>query len=91
MIRDDYFSPDSPGVFQPVFQRLVHGGDPYMLLADFTAYLQCQQQVDALYRTPQAWTQRAILNVARMGRFSSDRTVTEYARQVWGVAPVTVS
>jgi starch phosphorylase len=58
-----------------------------MLLADFDSYLETQAKVDALYRDRQAWAKKAIANVAGMGFFSSDRTIGEYARQVWGIAP----
>jgi starch phosphorylase len=56
-------------------------------MADFESYLAAQDRVDALYRTPREWARRAILNVARMGRFSIDRTVGEYAGKIWGVEP----
>jgi starch phosphorylase len=59
--------------------------DPFLVLADFRDYLRCQGQVEELYRNREEWTRRAILNVARMGRFSSDRTVQDYASKVWGI------
>jgi starch phosphorylase len=62
-----------------------------MLLADFDAYLACQERVAAAYRDREAWTRMSILNVARMGRFSSDRTIREYAEQIWGVLPAPVT
>jgi len=85
-LRGDFFSPGEPDLFRPLYDALVHGGDPYMLLADFRAYLDCQRRVDACYRDASAWTRRSILNVAAMGPFSSDRTIREYAREIWGVA-----
>ncbi|HEV2150403.1 MAG TPA: glycogen/starch/alpha-glucan phosphorylase [Longimicrobiaceae bacterium] len=75
-------SPDEPGVFRPLVDSLLHD-DRFMLLADFDAYLEAQDAVDAAYRHPEAWTRTAILNVARCGYFSSDRSVREYADRIW--------
>ncbi|HTG00749.1 MAG TPA: glycogen/starch/alpha-glucan phosphorylase [Nitrospirota bacterium] len=86
MIGSGYFSPDDPGRFRPVSDMLM-GSDHFLLLADFASYIACQEQVDALYRDPEAWSRRAILNVANMGKFSSDRTIGEYAKNVWDVNP----
>jgi starch phosphorylase len=90
MINNGYFSPDDRERFRPIFDALTQGGDPYLLLADYAAYIACQQSVDALYREPDAWTRKAILNVAHMGKFSSDRTIGDYAVQIWGAQPITV-
>jgi starch phosphorylase len=81
------FSPDEPGRYRGLVDSLLWGGDHYMLLADFDAYVAAQQRVDALYRQPAQWRRRAILNVAGMGPFSSDRTIARYAQQIWRVAP----
>jgi starch phosphorylase len=89
MIATGFFSPDDPERFRPIIDSLTHGGDRYMVLADYASYVACQERVDALYRDPEEWTRRAILNVAGMGRFSSDRAILEYAQNVWGVSPVT--
>ncbi len=86
MIANGYFSPDDPARFRPVFDRLTVEGDQFLLLADFAAYVDCQGRVDALYRDAHEWTRRAVLNVAAMGTFSSDRTVTDYARLIWNVS-----
>ncbi len=88
MIASGFFLPDMPRHFQPIFDALLHNGDHYLLLADYAAYIACQEQVDALYRGKDEWARRAILNVAGMGRFSSDRTVKEYADNIWKVSPV---
>jgi starch phosphorylase len=88
MIATGYFSPDEPERFEPIVNSLTRGGDHYMVLADYASYIACQERVDELYRNPSEWTRRAILNVAGMGRFSSDRAILEYAEKVWGVQPV---
>ncbi len=88
MIRNGYFSPEDHSRFHPLIDSLTHGGDYYMLLADYTDYIACQDRVDALYRDPEEWDRKAILNVANMGKFSSDRTVREYAEEIWDVKPV---
>jgi len=67
----------------PVHSSLLHGGDPFMVLADFRAYSDCQARIDAAYRDRDKWARMAILNTARCGWFSSDRTVREYADEIW--------
>jgi len=81
------FSPAEPGLFHGILESLLDR-DPYFHLADFAAYLDAQRQVDAAFAQPATWTSKAILNVARVGRFSSDRTVAEYARDIWGITGV---
>jgi starch phosphorylase len=85
-IAGGQFSDDEPGRYRALVDSLLWGGDHYMLLADFDTYQAAQARVDALYRNPQAWARKAIANVAGMGFFSSDRTIREYAREVWGLA-----
>jgi starch phosphorylase len=82
------FSPGEPGLFWPIVDSLLYRGDPYLLLADFDSYLACQREVDRVYRERDRWTRMAILNVARIGPFSSDRTVQQYADEIWSVKPV---
>jgi glycogen phosphorylase len=89
MIGSSYFSPDAPDRFRPLVEALTTGGDHYMLLADYASYIACQERVDALYRDQDEWSRRAILNVAGMGKFSSDRTTREYAERVWNVKSTT--
>jgi starch phosphorylase len=88
MIAGGYFSGDAPDLFRPIVDALLTH-DHFLLLADYVAYVECQDRVDALYRDSDEWTRRAVRNVAGMGRFSSDRAVQEYASAVWGVHPVT--
>jgi len=73
--------------YRALVDALLWGGDPYFLLADFASYWQAQLRVDEAYRDTERWTRMAIANVAQMGFFSSDRTIAEYARQVWGLEP----
>jgi starch phosphorylase len=87
-IRDGVFSKDEPGRFNQLFDLLVNFGDHYLLLADFASYMEAQDRVDDLYRQPGEWTRKAILNVAAMGMFSSDRTIAEYAEEVWHAKPL---
>ena len=82
------FSPKEPKLFQPIVDTLLHAGDYYMLLADFGSYVASQREVDAAYRDPERWTKMAILNMARTGTFSSDRTIQQYADEIWKVKPV---
>jgi starch phosphorylase len=89
-ITHNVFSPREPGLFQPLLDRLLHEGDPYMLLADYRSYVECQEEVSRIYRDWRCWTRMSILNTANMGKFSSDRTVREYAEQIWQVRPVPV-
>ena len=88
MLRDGYFSPEDRDRFKPVFDTLTYHGDHYLLLADYASYIACQEKVGQLYRDPTAWMQKAILNVAGMGQFSSDRTIGQYARTIWNVEPM---
>ncbi len=85
LIFEDHFSPKEKGIFKPLRETLLVRGDYFMHLADLTAYAEAQAQVDAAYRKTEDWTRKAILNVAASGPFSSDRTVREYARDIWGV------
>jgi starch phosphorylase len=87
-IRDGRFSPAEPSRYQGLYDMLVNWGDHYLLLADYAAYLEAQQAVDRAYQDREAWGRQAIANVAGMGLFSSDRTIAEYAREIWACAPV---
>ena len=87
MLFSDHFNAGEPGVFDPLRHRLLVEGDYYMHLADLRSYIQAQERVAELYANPEAWARKALLNVAASGRFSSDRTVREYARDIWGTSP----
>ena len=86
-LRDGYFLPQDRSAFLPIYRALLEE-DRYMVLADYDDYMRAQASVDEAYRDRQRWQRMAILNVARMGPFSMDRLVREYAREVWGAAPV---
>ncbi|NVO07652.1 MAG: glycogen/starch/alpha-glucan phosphorylase, partial [Rhodoferax sp.] len=90
MVGGGYFSPDEPGRFKPIVDNLLQHGDHYLLLADYASYIQAQKRVEAAYREPRQWLRKSILNVANMGKFSSDRTILQYAQQIWHAKPVTV-
>jgi len=90
MIERDAFSRAEPGIFAPILNALLHWGDQYMLLADLPSYAAAQAEVDRLYRDPHAWDRKAILNVAGAGKFSSDRTIRQYAEEIWHIQPCPV-
>jgi len=87
MLASDYFSPFETGLFLPIFDNLINS-DYYLHFADFEAYVACQERVAKEYKDQEGWTKKAILNVARTGKFSSDRTIMEYAEQIWKVKPI---
>ena len=89
-LGSDYFTPGEHGAFGHVHGSLLHGGDPYMVLADFRSYSDCHARVDAAYRDVASWARMAILNTARMGKFSSDRSIREYANEIWKLQPIPV-
>jgi glycogen phosphorylase len=87
MIRDGYFAPYDRDLFKPVVDSLLKGGDPFMVLADYDAYVRAQMSVDEAWRDKRAWTTKVILNVSRMSPFSMDRLVHQYAERVWNATP----
>jgi starch phosphorylase len=87
LIFSDYFSRNEPGTFLPIRETLLTRGDYYMHLADLKSYLEADQRLCELHADQAAWTRKAILNVANSGKFSSDRTIAEYAREIWDVEP----
>ena len=90
LIFSDYFSRKEPGVFAPLYDTLLTHGDHYMHLADLKAYLEADQRLRELYADSDGWARKAILNVAGSGKFSSDRTIAEYATRIWEVKPCPV-
>ena len=90
LLKSNFFSLMEPGIFDPILRSLLDYGDHYMLLADLRDYIETQARVNAAYRDREGWSRKAILNVARAGRFSSDRTITEYASEIWRVGPVNI-
>jgi starch phosphorylase len=89
LIQDGFFCPDDPALFRPLIDLLTTE-DRYMVLADFDAYQSAHMQIDALYRDAEEWTRKSILNVARIGKFSSDRTIFEYNRDIWRAEPIPI-
>jgi starch phosphorylase len=87
LLINDHFSRDEPGIFAPIRETLLERGDYYMHLADLTAYARAQQSAGDLYADPEAWAHKAVLNVACSGKFSSDRTIAEYAAGIWNAEP----
>uniref|UniRef100_A0A8C0UHR8 Alpha-1,4 glucan phosphorylase n=1 Tax=Cyanistes caeruleus TaxID=156563 RepID=A0A8C0UHR8_CYACU len=85
-ISSGFFSPRDPGCFKDVVNMLMYH-DRFKVFADYEAYIKCQGQVDQLFMDPREWTRKVIRNIACSGKFSSDRTITEYAREIWGVEP----
>jgi starch phosphorylase len=91
LIFADHFSRYEPGIFAPLRDALLINGDHYMHLADLKSYLEADQRLVELYADPDAWARKAILNVAGSGKFSSDRTIAEYATLIWHAQPCPVS
>jgi len=89
MISSGYFSHNNQNLFKPLFDSLIYH-DSYMLLADYQSYVDCQDEIEMAYRDQEKWTKMSILNVARSGKFSSDRTIKEYCEEIWKVKPVKV-
>ncbi|HET7924743.1 MAG TPA: glycogen/starch/alpha-glucan phosphorylase, partial [Rhodanobacteraceae bacterium] len=89
LLRSGFFSRGDPELFEPLLRGLIDY-DPYFVLADFGAYVDCQRRVGDAYRDREVWTRMSILNSARTGKFSSDRTIREYCRDIWRVQPVPI-
>ena len=90
-LRSDYFTPGEQDAFAPICDSLLDHGDPFMVLADYADYVRVQSLVDKAYADPKQWAKMAIINTARMGHFSSDRTIGEYSKNIWKLKPVKVA
>jgi starch phosphorylase len=90
LLEEGFFSPDDPGRFRRIVDEL-RNRDTYLHCADFDAYLESQAEVERVYRDSDEWTARVVRNIAQVGRFSSDRTIREYAEQIWRIRPVRVT
>jgi starch phosphorylase len=88
MIHSSFFSPKDPHLYKPIWDELIIHGDRYCVLADYRAFIEMQEEVSRVYRNQQEWISRSIHNTAHMGKFSSDRSVLEYARKIWDVKPM---
>jgi starch phosphorylase len=91
LLRSGHFSRGEPGLFMPLFDTLLAHGDYYMHLADLKSYLDADERVRELYAKPDEWALTAILNIAASGKFSSDRTIADYAARIWEVKPCPVA
>ncbi|MDU5730559.1 MAG: glycogen/starch/alpha-glucan family phosphorylase [Citrobacter freundii] len=87
-IGSGVFSPEEPGRYRDLVDSLINFGDHYQVLADYRSYVDCQDKVDELYRHPEEWTTKSMINIANMGYFSSDRTIKEYAENIWHIDSV---
>lgn len=87
LIRENFFCKDSPDLFKPIYDTLTYH-DTYMLIPDFQSYIDCQELVSKEFNDKKLWTKKSILNVARIGKFSSDRTINEYVNDIWKVKPI---
>uniref|UniRef100_A0A8B9JL12 Alpha-1,4 glucan phosphorylase n=1 Tax=Astyanax mexicanus TaxID=7994 RepID=A0A8B9JL12_ASTMX len=85
-IAGGFFSPKQPDLFKDIVNMLMHH-DRFKVFADYEDYIKCQEKVSALYKKPKEWTKKVIYNIAGSGKFSSDRTISQYAREIWGVEP----
>ena len=90
MISGGFFSPDAPERFKPLANNLLGNGDYYMLLADFRSYCNSQDEVNRTYKDQTLWNTKSIINVANMGKFSTDRTISQYAKEIWDIKPAKV-
>jgi len=89
LIRSGFFSRGDPSLFRPLLDSLLLH-DPYLVMADFKAYTECQEEVGKAYLDAEHWTRMSILNSARCGKFSSDRTIRQYCRDIWHINPVPI-
>ncbi|GGW67502.1 glycogen/starch/alpha-glucan phosphorylase [Alishewanella tabrizica] len=89
-LETDYFTPGKPGELAAIKRSLLEGGDPYLVLADFESYVAAQQKLDTWYRDKSLWAEKAILNTASVGKFTSDRSIEDYVERVWNLTSCTI-
>ena len=89
-IKNNFFNLDQPGLYQPIWDTLLTHGDHYLVLAEFDAYVACQAQISQAFEDKERWARMCILNVANSGKFSTDRTIAEYAKEIWDIHPCPV-
>jgi starch phosphorylase len=89
-IQNGFFSKDNPDLFRPIVDSLLYQGDTYMLFADYESYIKAQERVSETYKDKKTWLRMSIMNTANMGKFSTDRTIKEYADDIWRLKPVKV-
>ena len=89
-IQNGFYSKNQPDLFRPIVDSLLYQGDTYMLFADYESYVKCHERVSDAYRDKSRWAKMSIMNTAGMGKFSTDRTIAEYAKNIWNVSPVKV-
>nr|WP_233246051.1 glycogen/starch/alpha-glucan phosphorylase [Coraliomargarita sinensis] len=89
-LQSDYFTPGEHDAFAPLTESLLGGGDPYLVLADYADYIRAQEEVDKAFKDQKRWARMAIMNTARVGKFSTDRTISEYAEHIWKLKPVKI-
>jgi starch phosphorylase len=90
MIQNGFFSPEEPNLFKPIIESLLNQGDHYMVLADYESYVKCQEKISQTFLDRDKWLKMSILNVANMGKFSSDRTIKEYAKEIWDAKSIPI-
>jgi starch phosphorylase len=91
LIRSPFFNLEQPDLFKPIWDALLTHGDHYLHLADFRSYVECQTRVDDVYCHPEAWSRMCLMNIANMGPFSSDRTIEQYASEIWKLEKVPIA
>ena len=89
-IKNNFFNLDQPGLYQPIWDTLLAHGDHYLVLAEFDAYVECQAKISRAFEDKERWARMCILNVANSGKFSTDRTIAEYAQDIWDIHPCPV-
>ncbi|HPC58179.1 MAG TPA: glycogen/starch/alpha-glucan phosphorylase, partial [Kiritimatiellia bacterium] len=90
-IKNNFFNLDQPGLYQPIWDTLLTHGDYFLVLADFDAYVECQAKISQVFEDRERWAKMAILNVANSGKFSTDRTIAQYAEEIWDIRPCPIN